>query len=282
MPKCQNLYRINHMSKHLDRIRERDRQSVKSHKTNNRKFFLLICYALGMMLIAASFHLVLKVPEPIQDEEVESGVENQHNVQQDSQKDDWQLVLVNTENPLAEEFTLALVDISNRQVNKKIIQPLTQMIQDAHEDGITLVLSEGYRGVQEQQDLFDKKIMEYQQQGFGAEESHQKALKCVLPAGMSEYHTGLAVDFATQEQQEEDFSQSAAYEWLSSNAKTYGFVERYPQNKEDVTGQEWQPAHYRFVGKENAQAMAKENVCLEEYINNQKQETIISGGGTLG
>lgn len=64
----------------------------------------------------------------------------------------------------------------------------------------------------------------------------------------------------------DDFRETKAYTWLQEHAAEYGFVERYPKGKESITGIDYEPWHYRYVGKEHAQRMNELNMCLEEYV----------------
>ena len=63
-----------------------------------------------------------------------------------------------------------------------------------------------------------------------------------------------------------DLKTTKAYEWLLENASDYGFVLRYPKEKEDITGIEYEPWHWRYVGPEHAKKMKEQNLCLEEYV----------------
>lgn len=81
--------------------------------------------------------------------------------------------------------------------------------------------------------------------------------------GTSEHHLGLAVDFYPVS---EKFESSAQFVWLKKNAEKYGFVLRYPEDKQSITRIKYEPWHYRFVGKEHAKFMNEHNMCLDEYI----------------
>lgn len=81
--------------------------------------------------------------------------------------------------------------------------------------------------------------------------------------GTASITPGLAVDFNDVE---DDFRETEAYTWLQEHAAEYGFVERYPKGKESITGIDYEPWHYRYVGKEHAQRMNELNMCLEEYV----------------
>ena len=91
-------------------------------------------------------------------------------------------------------------------------------------------------------------------------------------AGHSEHHTGLAFDTITPEYHrdvwslDDRFADTEAYAWLSEHCWDYGFILRYPRDKQDITRIHFEPWHYRYVGVEHAQFMRDHNLCLEEYI----------------
>lgn len=90
--------------------------------------------------------------------------------------------------------------------------------------------------------------------------------------GTSEHQLGLAIDVTSEEMvMLEDplitsFADTESGKWLQSCASNFGFVLRYPQAKEHLTGISYEPWHYRYVGKEHAIAMKRYNLCLEEYV----------------
>ena len=87
--------------------------------------------------------------------------------------------------------------------------------------------------------------------------------------GQSEHQTGLCVDFAAGEEKDhltEAFELTAAFQWLSQNAHKFGFILRYPRDKESITGYTYEPWHYRFVGREAATDIFVGNMTLEQYL----------------
>jgi len=84
----------------------------------------------------------------------------------------------------------------------------------------------------------------------------------VAVPGTSEHETGLSVDL---NEVSDDFKYTEAYRWLSENAEDYGFVQRYPEDKQEITGIITEPWHYRYVGQAAAKAMNAKSLCLEEY-----------------
>ena len=90
--------------------------------------------------------------------------------------------------------------------------------------------------------------------------------------GHSEHHSGLAFDIITVEYQRdvysltEQFAETDAYRWLTEHCAEYGFILRYPEGKTDITQINYEPWHYRYVGKEHAQYIMEHNLTFEEYI----------------
>ena len=81
--------------------------------------------------------------------------------------------------------------------------------------------------------------------------------------GTSEHSLGLAVDLNSLE---ESFEQTAQFKWLIEHCAEYGFILRYPKDKEDITGISYEPWHYRYVGEDHAAKIMEQGLCLEEYV----------------
>lgn len=186
------------------------------------------------------------------------------------QMEDQLLVLVNGHIALPESFDPQLTFYDGVQVNELMYDSLYQMLKDAREDGADLWVASGYRDVREQEALLQEGIENRMKDyGLTEEEARENALKSFAKPGYSEHHTGLAVDFNGVNAA---FQESYGYEWLSENAWKYGFVQRYPEDKTEITGIIFEPWHYRYVGREHAQKMTEEGICLEEYIVALKNE----------
>ena len=102
------------------------------------------------------------------------------------------------------------------------------------------------------------------QWGLPKEEAFNLALKIISLPGHNEHNTGLAIDFNAAG---EEFCNTKEYEWLLENCANYGFILRYPKEKELITGRAFEPAHFRYVGEEHAKTIKAQNLCLEEYIS---------------
>ena len=178
------------------------------------------------------------------------------------QSSDWRLLLVNPQNPMPEGYTVNVVEYDDVEMDERICDAYKEMQRDAHENGYTLWISSAYRSVEKQQDLLDAEVSRHMREdGLSEEEALEKALQTMTVPGYSEHNTGLAIDLngVTAIEDEE-------YEWLCRHAADYGFILRYPQGKEAVTGIQFEAWHFRYVGQEHAQYMVQHDMCLEEYI----------------
>lgn len=181
---------------------------------------------------------------------------------------DWRLVLVNKQHPIPEnyEFTLGTIT-GNMQCDERIISDLLTMLQAAREEGINLSICSPYRNQDRQQLLFDKKIKLYMGQGMSYMEAYKVASQAVTIPGASEHQMGLAIDIFTDTYTslDEGFADTEAGKWLAEHSPEYGFVIRYPKGKEYITSIEFEPWHFRYVGREAAAVMTDEGICLEEF-----------------
>jgi zinc D-Ala-D-Ala carboxypeptidase len=180
------------------------------------------------------------------------------------QSNDWKLLLVNSKLKIPDNLNPQIVRYDNVQMDKRILPYFLQMKAAAAKDGITLWLSGGYRSMEEQQKLFERTVQGYIKKGLSQSDAEKEARKVVAEPGYSEHNTGLALDFNGSRS---DFVSTDAYAWLQKHAAEYGFVLRYPKEKKSITGIEFQPWFYRYVGAENAKKMNAENQCLEEFLN---------------
>lgn len=179
---------------------------------------------------------------------------------------DWRLTLANYENIIPENFEIELANIDEeRQFDARAIQYLNQMMEDMRNDGITNIwIQSAYRSVKKQKELYNNSINKYLKQGKTQEEAEKLTLEYINKPGASDHNLGLAVDFNYVDESFEDLK---GFEWLQQNAEKYGFVLRYPKDKEKITKIKYEPWHWRFVGQEHAKKMNELNMCLEEYVD---------------
>lgn len=174
------------------------------------------------------------------------------------------LILVNVENPLPEEYSVKLSEITEGvMVADRIEEQLVKMVQDAEDDGVYLKIVSGYRTMEEQHQLYADEIQLFLDEGYTKMDAENMAKQWVAVPGTSEHQTGLAVDINAIEDKSK---REEVYIWLAYHAQEYGFIRRYPPDKVDITGIANEPWHYRYVGKKAAIEMKNENKCLEEYI----------------
>ena len=179
----------------------------------------------------------------------------------------WKLVLVNADHLLPEDFTVELKALRNSQaVDERIYPELQQMFDDARKAGIYPLINESYRTAERQQQILDKYTAKYEGQGMSHEDALAKALTQVALPGASEHQLGLALDIIA----EYDSDSTATWNWLRDNSWRYGFILRYPADKEEITGITYEPWHFRYVGVPTAQEITESGLCLEEYLA-QKQ-----------
>ena len=136
-----------------------------------------------------------------------------------------------------------------------------KLINDAQGLGLPIIVDSGYRSYNYQQVVLDALI----------KEKGDEAFKLVALPGASEHQTGLAIDFAYYENgiYNDDVKENDKEAiWLKNNAWKYGFILRYPKGKESVTGYNFEPWHFRFVGLKLAKYLFKNDLTLEEYYKN--------------
>ena len=191
------------------------------------------------------------------------------------EKEEYYLLLANAENPLPQDWSIQTEEVQNGyEMDKRAAPAMREMIQEAKEDGVELMLCSAYRSVEKQQQLFDRSQQAYMAQGMSEEEAYAKTATETAIPGTSEHQTGLAADIVTPTYQMLDagFADTPAGQWLSEHAAEYGFVLRYPQDKQEVTGIIYESWHYRFVGKTHAKLMKESGLCLEEYLQQELPE----------
>lgn len=181
---------------------------------------------------------------------------------------DWRLILVDKNHYIPKDYQMNLIRLSNgKQVDSRIYPSLQKMFNDARASGLALFVREGYRTSQDQQQIMNERIREYENQGNSKRRATKMAEKYVAIPGTSEHQLGLSIDINADQTK---CSSEKVYSWLDNNAYKYGFIKRYPSNKSYITGIHNEPWHYRYVGKEAAATMKNQNLCLEEYLKKYK------------
>lgn len=183
---------------------------------------------------------------------------------------DWNLTLVNPWNPLPEDHTLTLTQLKNGQaVDTRCYPALQDMMDACRGAGLEPLICSSYRTQEKQERLFENKVSQFLAKGLSKESARTEAAKVVALPGTSEHQLGLAVDIVDADYQLLNDAQAdtPVQQWLMKHCWEYGFILRYPKEKEALTGIIYEPWHYRYVGKEHAQAIYDSGLCLEEYLN---------------
>lgn len=178
----------------------------------------------------------------------------------------WNLAIINTKYPLPDSYAPTLsnaINGSNIQLDSRVSERYAEMYAAAKLSGCVLTPYSGYHSYALQETNYNRKVNFYVNQGISAEEANQKASAQVLPAGCSEHNAGLAMDIVSASS---DFINTKEYKWLCENAYNYGFILRYPEDKTAITGMNFEPWHWRYVGTQAAKEMKEKNQCLEEYL----------------
>lgn len=178
---------------------------------------------------------------------------------------DWRLMLVNYENEMPKDYVPPLSNIDEaRQFDSRAVDSLVQMMLDMNDAGINHIWAQSaYRDPSKQKYLIEESIQEYLEDGKTIEEAEALTARSIGEPYKSEHNLGLAVDFNDVDYA---FENEKAFTWLMENAENYGFILRYPADKEDITKIKYEPWHWRYVGPEYAKEMNDLGFCLEEYI----------------
>lgn len=183
---------------------------------------------------------------------------------------DWFVVLNGPGNPLPENFDpqTDAIDGAGYYLDSRAVEDFFAMEQAAQDAGLQLKVISGFRSADRQQQLYEQEVQDLLGQGLDQAAAEEQAQQVEQKAYESDHNTGLAVDLVPQYSQTKNADtiiQTPEYQWLSEHAAEYGFILRYPQNKQDITGVEFKPWHWRYVGKELASFLVEQNLTLEEY-----------------
>ncbi|AIQ65967.1 peptidase M15 [Paenibacillus stellifer] len=151
--------------------------------------------------------------------------------------------------------------IEKRMLRKEAAAALEEMFAGAEKDGVYLAGVSGYRSEATQTVLFDNYVKR---------DGEEKARTYSAVPGHSEHQTGLAIDLSGRDGKcaaESCFAGTKEADWLAQHAPEYGFIIRYPEGKEAITGYMYEAWHVRYVGKELARTLTEKGLTLEEYYN---------------
>ena len=191
-------------------------------------------------------------------------------------------VLVNKLNKLSESYNprdLVYTEIpfifqektEKRKMRAEAAAAINQLFTDAKAQGISLLGVSGYRSHATQTKLFNNYVRK---------DGYEKARTYSALPGTSEHETGLAIDVTGEDGRcaaEDCFGGTKEAIWLEEHVAEYGFIIRYPEGKEAITGYEYEPWHLRYVGKSIALEIMNKGITLEEYFNAEPVIILIKG-----
>lgn len=168
------------------------------------------------------------------------------------------VVLVNRNHPIPKDYVWDLVTyVDWYQVERVALEPLTRMLNDCAAAGIECTFNSSYRSHEQQVEILELRTEEYRKRlNMSFELARAEALKTVAVPGTSEHELGLSMDLVGVE----------ANAWLAEHCWEYGFILRYPEGKEEITGIDNEPWHFRYVGTKVSMDMKDSGLCLEEYL----------------
>lgn len=179
-------------------------------------------------------------------------------------------LIVNKQRPLGEDYEpadLVKPDVplakSSVTMRQEAADAMKIMFNAAKEDGISLMIGSGYRSYDYQKTLYNNYV---------ARDGEEEANRYSAKPGQSEHQTGLAADLSGTSGNcylKGCFKDTDEGVWLKENAWKYGFILRYPEGKEEITGYIFEPWHYRYFGTEEAQKIFESGLTVEEYYNLQ-------------
>ncbi|MBN8233616.1 M15 family metallopeptidase [Halobacillus kuroshimensis] len=151
-------------------------------------------------------------------------------------------------------------DHPKKQLRQEAADALEELFEGADQAGLGLVAASGYRSYERQKEIYERNVEVY-----GKEETDTFSAS----PGTSEHQTGLAMDVTSAEMAfklTQAFGDTPEGEWVADHAYEYGFVVRYQEGNNDITGYKYEPWHLRYVGKEAAAEVHEQQVTLEEFF----------------
>jgi len=148
-------------------------------------------------------------------------------------------------------------------LRKEAGKAIEKLFKKAKKEKYELYAVSGYRSFERQREIFKSNLKKV----------GEAANRYSARPGQSEHQTGLAVDITCESVDfllSEEFENTKEYEWLCNNSYKYGFIIRYHKGKEDITGYDFEPWHFRYVGEKMAEELYLRKVTLEEFFSSKK------------
>lgn len=180
------------------------------------------------------------------------------------------IVLVNKSNKLPDDYTVSLKKLPDgtNYADMKAYDAMCSMLKDSRKEGIILEVCSSYRSVERQKELFEEDMRALVRKGYSYLDAYDEVARETMPPGYSEHSTGLAFDIVALDYQmlNEKQERTEENQWLQAHCAEYGFILRYPKDKEEITGISYESWHFRYVGVEMAKYIMEEGITLEEFL----------------
>ena len=181
-----------------------------------------------------------------------------------------ELILVNKDYKLPDDYEVELKKLPDgtNRASVDVYDALVAMLKAGRKEGLSFEICSSYRSVERQEELLDEDIDELRKKGYTYQEAYEEATKDTMPPGYSEHATGYAFDIVALDYQMLDSKQQNTEEsiWLREHCAEYGFILRYPADKEEITKITYESWHFRYVGLEAAEYIMDNEITLEEYL----------------
>jgi D-alanyl-D-alanine carboxypeptidase len=159
------------------------------------------------------------------------------------------------------EYSFGDQDIEKSYLRQEAANALEKMFAEAKNNGVHLFAVSGYRSYERQKRIFNAQISQV---------GYKEAALLVAVPGNSEHQTGLSMDISSESvnfELIEQFGETEEGKWLMENAHRFGFILRYPSGKEGITGYDYEPWHYRYIGVKEATEIYENELTLEEFFH---------------
>ena len=181
-------------------------------------------------------------------------------------EDMWTQIL-NPAYTISEDLQLELEYIKDNGVDVRIYDTVKEMLAAAEADGVYLNVISGYRELTFQEKLFNNEVERQMNKGLSHEDAIAATARGIAYPGSSEHHLGLTLDITDASGTlYQEYDQTEEYRWMDEHMTDYGFILRYPKDKEDVTKIKYEPWHVRWVGVEMAEKIKASGLCMEDYL----------------
>lgn len=177
--------------------------------------------------------------------------------------EDKELILVNKYYYLEKDYIPKNLEVIDLNYSTKVIKLVSvakkafeEMATNAKRENLNIIAISGYRSYKYQETIYNNYV---------EIDGKEKADRYSARPGHSEHQTGLAIDIYNKEKDYNDFENTKEFIWMNKNAYKYGFILRFPKGKEKQTKYQYEPWHYRYVGKTNAKYIHDKNITLEEF-----------------